>query len=96
MSRVDADYEARKKLYEEIKKFNRTEQEELYRILKRSDEDISENRNGLFFDLAGIKSETIEKITEWIQFCSQNRMTFESREKELQDMREGLNQEVVE
>jgi hypothetical protein len=44
-----ADFEIRKRLYEEIKKFNRTEQEELFRILKRENEEVSENRNGIFF-----------------------------------------------
>ena len=45
----DIDFENRKRLFEHIKQFNRTEQEELYRILRRSQEEMSENRNGIFF-----------------------------------------------
>jgi hypothetical protein len=78
------DFEHRKRLYEEIKKFNRTEQEELFRILKRENEEVSENRNGIFFDLVTIKQTTLHKIKEWIQFCKKNTTDFEEREKEIE------------
>ena len=80
---MSTDFETRKKLYDEIKKFNRTEQEELFRILKRENEDLSENRNGIFFDLTTIKENTLNKIKEWIQFCKRNTSEFEEREKEI-------------
>jgi len=77
------DFEIRKRIYEEIKRFNRTEQEELFRILKRENEEVSENRNGIFFDLTAIKESTLVKINEWIQFCKTNTSEFEEREKEI-------------
>jgi hypothetical protein len=77
----DIDFETRKKVFEEIKRFNRTELEELYKILRRSSEEVSENRNGMFFDLLSIKNATIEKIQELIKFCIENRADFEVREK---------------
>jgi hypothetical protein len=77
----DVEFETRKKIFEEIKQFTRTEQEELYRILRRCNEEMSENRNGIFFDMMVLKGTTIEKIQEWIQFCQKNRDNFESREK---------------
>lgn len=80
---MSTDFETRKRLYDEIKKFNRTEQEELFRILKRENEDLSENRNGIFFDLTTIKETTLNKIKEWIQFCKKNTSEFEEREKEI-------------
>ena len=79
---VGTDYEIRKQMFDEIKKFNKTEQEELYRILRRCDEDLSENKNGIFFDLVSIKETTLNKIKEWIQFCKKNTTEFEEREKE--------------
>ena len=82
----DVDFERRKKLFDEIKRMNRPEQEELYRILRRELEDISENRSGMFFDLLHLKESTIEKIEEWIQFCVKNRSSFESREKQMNDL----------
>lgn len=82
----DLEFEQRKKMFDQIKNFNRTEQEELYRILRRSSEEMSENRNGIFFDLMAVKQTTVDKIQEWIEFCDKNRSTFESREKEMNDL----------
>jgi hypothetical protein len=76
----DNDFETRKKLFEEIKRFNRTELEELYKILRRCSEEVSENRNGMFFDLLSVKNDTIEKIQEHLNFCIQNRANFDERE----------------
>ena len=83
------DFETRKRLHEEIKKFNRTEQEELFRILKRENEEVSENRNGIFFDLTAIKDSTLNKIKEWIIFCKKNTTEFEEREKEMELLTKG-------
>jgi hypothetical protein len=82
-------FEMRKRLHEEIKKFNRTEQEELFRILKRENEEVSENRNGIFFDLTVIKESTLNKIKEWIAFCNKNTTEFEEREKEMELLTKG-------
>jgi dsDNA-specific endonuclease/ATPase MutS2 len=77
------DFDNRRKIFDEVRQFNRTEQEELYRILRRCNEEISENRNGIFFDLNSLKQETIRIIESWIEFCTKNRSTLESREKEM-------------
>jgi hypothetical protein len=83
MNALAVDYDTRKKLFDEIKKMNRTEQEELYRILKQCDEEMSENKNGIFFDLINLQPTTIEKIQEWMSFCNKNKVQFELREKTL-------------
>lgn len=80
------DFESRKKIFDEIKKFNRTEQEELFRILKRGNEEVSENRNGIFFDLVTIKDTTLANIKEWIDFCNKNTTKFEEREQEINNL----------
>jgi hypothetical protein len=80
---ASGDFELRKKLFEEIKQFNRTEQEELYRILKKNGEEVSENRNGIFFDLMSLKPETVANVQEWVEFCRKNNSEFKSREDEL-------------
>jgi hypothetical protein len=80
------DFDVRKQIFEEIKRFNKNELEELYRILKRESEEISENRNGMFFDLNSLKISTISKIHSWIRFCKVNRQTLETREKEMGDL----------
>ena len=82
----DTEFEKRKQIMEDIRTFNRAEQEELYRILRRCSEELSENRNGIFFDLMSLKQETVDNIKEWISFCKNNRTSFESREKELNNL----------
>lgn len=89
MSR-DTEFEKRKKISDEVKKFNRTEQEEMYKILKKNGEEISENKNGMFFDLMNLKETSISKIEELIQFCSENRRNFEMREKEMSNYSASL------
>jgi hypothetical protein len=81
-----SDYELRKRIFDEIKKFNRTEQEELYRILRRCTEDLSETKNGMFFDVNNLKPETIKEIQKYITFWSKNKISFEIREKEMTEL----------
>ncbi len=87
------DYEIRKTIFEEIKKFNRTEQEELYRILRRCNESLSENKNGMFFELMNLRQDTIEEIKRWIGFCNTNRKTLENREKEMSELEQEISPE---
>ena len=85
------DYEQRKQMYEKIKNFNKTEQEELYRILRRCNEDLSENKNGIFFDLMNLRQTTIDEIQVWISFCNKNKELLESREKEMSELEQELD-----
>jgi len=85
----DIEFDQRKKVFEEIKQFSRPEQEELYRIIRREGEEVSENRNGIFFDIMNLKKSTVLKIEEWIVFCLKNRVSFEEREKEMIDLLEA-------
>ena len=79
----DTDYDLRKKMYEEIKTFNRTELEELYKLLRRNSEEISENRNGMFFDLLSIKSDTLNKIKVLLIFVKKTEQILKSEKKNL-------------
>lgn len=83
----DEEYERRKKLLETIRGFSRAEQEEVYRILKKNQETVSENSNGLFFDLVVLKSQTIHDLEGWKLFCQTNRDTFEQRSKEIEALK---------
>jgi hypothetical protein len=86
----DIDFETRKDVFEEVKRFNRTELEELYKVLRQAGEEVSENRNGMFFDLLSIKDDTVLKIKELIQFCIENRADFEIREKAMSQLIEPV------
>lgn len=89
------DYGLRKRIFEDIKRFSRSEQEELYRILKRNEEEISENKNGMFFDIMNLKEITISNIQEYITFTHQNRKELAIREQamvQLQSENPGITQ----
>ena len=60
------------------------------RILRRNTEDISENRNGMFFDLLTLRTSTIQDIATYVEFCGKNRASFEVREKEMKEMVEEI------
>jgi hypothetical protein len=58
----------------------------VYRILKRNSEEVSENRNGLFFDLAMLKQKTADELHGWSSFCIQNTSLFNERSKVLEEL----------
>lgn len=80
-------YEERKTLFENIKILVKPEQEEIFRILRKTRESYTENSNGIFFDLASISNETFSNIKEYIKFCLENRQEHEARLKELETIR---------
>ena len=80
-------YEERKKIFNTIKILVKPEQEEIYRIIRKSKENHTENSNGIFFDLSAISEETFEQIKEYIEFCLRTRQEHENRLKELETIR---------
>ena len=84
------EYDQRRKLWEGIKSLIKSEQEELYRILKRNEVEITENTNGIFFDVGKLSQTIITQIEKFLQFCSQNRINFEERDKEMESLRQEV------
>jgi hypothetical protein len=84
------EYDQRRKLWEGIKSLIKSEQEELYRILKRNEVEITENTNGIFFDVGKLSQTIIMQIEKFLQFCSQNRINFEERDKEMESLRQEV------
>jgi hypothetical protein len=80
-------YEERKKIFENIKMLVKPEQEEVYRLLRRTKENFTENSNGIFFDLVAISDEGVSNIKEYITFCLKTRQEHEERLKELETIR---------
>lgn len=87
MSQTQEDYEKRKKVWEAIKGLMKSEQEELFRILLRNKIEYTENTNGIFFDVGKIESDVLEQIETFLNFCQQNRMDFERRNQDMEDLR---------
>ena len=75
------EYELRKALLTEITRISRIEHLEIYRILKDSETEYSENHNGVFFDVCKLPAETYTKMKEFLDFCKKNREEFAAREE---------------
>lgn len=82
------EYERRKRIWESIKTLSKSEQEELYRILRRANAEYTENTNGIFFDVGKLAQEVFEQIVKFLEFCAQNRVNFEQRDKEIEILRQ--------
>lgn len=81
------DYDERKLFMERLTTLVKSEYEEIYRILKRSNETISENANGLFFNVADISVDTFNKLKVFMDFCIENRNNQDQRIKALEALR---------
>jgi len=86
------EYDRRKIFLEDLKSLSKEEQEELYRILKQTKTEFSENSNGIFFDVSKLSSEVFEALQKFMTFCLKNRQEFASREEEERSAHEAVYQ----
>ena len=84
---MEHSYEERKALFDNIKILDVPEQEEIFRIIRKTKENYTENSNGIFFDFSTISNESFSLIKEYINFCLQTRHEHELRLKELETIR---------
>ena len=56
------EYEDRKRVLGELKKLVRSEQEQIFLIVKKYRLEYSENSNGVFFDLSNVESDVFTKL----------------------------------
>lgn len=84
---MTSNYEERKQLFEYFKMLSKPEYEEIFRIIRKTKENYTENSNGIFFDLSGISDEAFNQMKEYINFCLKTRQEEESRLKELETIR---------
>lgn len=80
-------YEERKKVFDDIKYLQKPEQEEIFRILRKTKESYTENSNGIFFDLSTLSEDAFLQIKEYLIFCFKTRQDHEQRLKELETIR---------
>jgi dsDNA-specific endonuclease/ATPase MutS2 len=80
-------YEERKHIFEQIKVLVQSEQEEIFRIIRKTKENYTENSNGIFFDLSIVSDDTFNQIKEYIAFCLKTRQEDADRLKDLEIIR---------
>ena len=85
------DYESRKTFLQELKDISTIEQQEIYRILKESGVEYSENHNGVFFDICKLPADIYAKMKEFMDFCRKNREDFAAREESERQAHEALH-----
>lgn len=84
---MTSNYEDRKKVFENIKILVKPEHEEIFRIIRKTKENYTENSNGIWFDLATVSDETFAQIKEYLDFCLKTRQEDAVRLKELENIR---------
>jgi hypothetical protein len=87
------EYDERKKMLDDIRTLSKTELEEIYRLLKNSKAEFSENSNGVFFDLCKLPAEVFEEIKKFMDFCHKTRDDFATREEEERKAQEALGRD---
>ena len=80
-------YDDRKKVFDNIRLLAKPEQEELFRIIRKTKEQYTENSNGIFFDLSSFSEETFQQIQGYLHFCLKTRQEHEDRLKDLEMIR---------
>ena len=75
------EYDRRSTFCATLKTMEKTEFVEIARILKKHNVAVSENRSGLFFDLATISQEIFDEILQFREFVSKNTKELEKRDK---------------
>ena len=61
-------------LTKKISNLSYNEHCEIYNIIRKDTDRISENNNGIFINLKFIKDKTLEKILEFIKYCKSNEL----------------------
>jgi hypothetical protein len=81
MSATSADdYDRRRAFVEAMKTMGRPEFIEIARILRRGGVAISENRSGMFFDMAKVPDDVFSQLLEFHEFVVQNSKELEKRQ----------------
>lgn len=93
---TNEEYEERKQVLQELKKLVKSEQEQIFLILKRYKLEFSENSNGVFFDMSRVPKEPFQEIQKFLVFCQTNRKDFEDRDRQMETSRLSLGENSFE
>lgn len=83
-----ADYEERRVFCESMKKFTRPEYIEIARILHRNGVAMSENRSGLYIDMAKVPAAVFQELKQFREFVAQSTSELAKRDDILRDLKE--------
>ena len=75
-----------KELKKNVSQLDKTEQLEVLKILTKSQGKLTENKNGIFINLASISRETYRVITQFVEYSVENRVRLKNLEKLSEDL----------
>lgn len=77
----------RKVLFEKINGMTRTEHEEIFKIIKNNNKDMSfsKNKNGIFFNLSTLDEKTIDEINKFVNYCISHKQELDEYDKKINE-----------
>jgi hypothetical protein len=82
-----SEYDERKSFLDDLKLLTKDEYGEMYRILKAKQVELSENSNGIFFDMLSLTTETFSEIKVFMELCKSQRKDESVRVKTMENLR---------
>jgi hypothetical protein len=83
-----AEYEERRQFCADMKSMSRPEFIEIARILRRNGVPMSENRSGLFFDMAKLDNTVFEQLVRFRDFVAKNTSELAKRDSILDSLKQ--------
>lgn len=78
------EYRRRQEFCDIIKTLDRSEYIEIARILRKNGVALSENRSGLFFDMATVSDKVFQDLLKFYDFVQQNNVELQKRNGDTQ------------
>lgn len=88
----EAEYYRRSEFLDSMKTMKHSAFLEIARVLKKNKVVVSENRSGIFFDLAKIPQEVFDELVKLQSFINRNNQELQAHEDEMAQVRQSLKQ----
>ena len=72
-------------LFEQINSLNTVEHEEILKIIRKRNVNVSRNKNGFFFNLSTIDDVIIKEISDFVEYCTLNKVDLDEYDKRLSE-----------
>jgi hypothetical protein len=82
-----SEYDERKSFLDDLKLLTKDEYGEMYRILKKNNVSLSENSNGVFFDMLTLSDTTFNDIKNFMELCKGQRKDESARVRTMDNLR---------
>lgn len=81
----------RRLLLEKINTLSPTEHEEIFKVVKTNNVAYTQNQNGIFCNLSTVNDNTIEQISKFVKFCTENKKQLDEYDKKINECKINKN-----